>query len=179
MKAQPQLGSTCTVCEIGTLAVGENSFIYDCGNRSMWIEHTPALVCTACNETTYDATLSAELIKASNDIFAKSSGLIYIYQFSDFVRPDVGGPDFKANDRVRIKDDVNTWDMYDEDLQPGMEGLILCRGVNKFDWQVAFFLPGKHLLEIDIDQDDLELAEPVKSAVKTKKPRTRKTPTGK
>lgn len=114
------------------------------------------------------------LVKIAQKIFVKTSGLIYIYQFRDFVRPEQNGPSFKANDRIRIKDDVNTWDIYDEELEAGMEGIILGKGQNHFDWSVAFILRSGDVLEIDIDRDDLEIVQTVIKKEKNVKKHTKK-----
>lgn len=131
----------------------------------MWIENTPCLECPACSATTIDKTISDKLTKKSKTILAQSSGVVHIYQFSDLIRPAKEIARFKAFDTVKIKDDVDTWDMYDEDLEPGMEGTIIKKGKNPFDWLVEFRL-GKsrsQYFQIEIDCKDLE---PVTSPIK-------------
>ncbi|CAN5382434.1 hypothetical protein BH11CYA1_BH11CYA1_50760 [soil metagenome] len=157
MKIQP--GSTCADCKVGKLVREEATFVFDKDGQSMWVEKTPCLECPACLAKTFDKAISNELIKKSKTIFAQSSCFGHIYQLNDLIRPSKEIAQLKSSDTVRIKDDVDTWDMYDEALEPGMEGTIIEKGKNPFDWLVEFRL-GKtrsSYLQIEIDCKDIEL----------------------
>lgn len=170
-----QEGSTCTDCNIGKLKSEVVTFTFEKDGQSMWVENTPCLECPRCLAKTFDKATSNAIIKKSKAIFAQSSCLGHIYQLSDLIRPSKEIPHFKTFDTVRIKDDVDTWDMYDEELEPGMEGTIIEKGRNPFDWLVEFRL-GKtrsSYIQIEIDCKDLELVSaPTEQVAKHKKVKT-------
>lgn len=154
-----QAGSTCADCNVGKIVNSEATFMFEKDGQSMWVEHTPCLECQTCLAKTFEKATSDELVKKSKAVFAKSSCLVHIYQLNDLIRPAKEIAHFKTFDTVRIKDDVDTWDMYNEELEPGMEGTILEKGRNPFDWLVEFQIGKKRTsyIQIEIDCKDLEL----------------------
>jgi YgiT-type zinc finger domain-containing protein len=154
-------GSVCGVCNIGRLVPGETTFNFEQNGQIMLVEHTPAFICGACHEDYFTESIRGQLIAKTKAIFGKSKCFFFGYQFSDLIRPT--SFEYETFDRVRIKDDVDTWDMYDEDLEPGMEGTVIDKGLNPFDWLVEFRI-GKgrtNIIRVEIDGDDLELLKRV------------------
>jgi YgiT-type zinc finger domain-containing protein len=155
-----QSQSHCPQCKTGTLEAEPTQFSVDRGDKAMLIGNVPAMVCGKCLHKVFDQTLTDELTFKTHTLFAKSSGRMFCYQFSDLVRGDRPVKQLELFDKVRIKDDVNTWDLYDEQLLPGMEGTVLEKGMNPFDYVVEFKI-GKgrrsNVLQIEIDEQDLEL----------------------
>jgi hypothetical protein len=143
----------------------------------MLIGNVPAMVCPSCLHKEFDKTVSDKLTMETHALFAKSSGLMFCYQFSDFIRTDKAENPFELFDHVRIRDDVDTWDLYDEQLLPGMEGTVIEKGMNPFDYVVRFRI-GKsserfNLLEVEIDEQDLELVARLTEGAAPKKTKRR------
>ncbi len=165
MKTTKLQGSICTVCKIGKLAAGEATFNVKQGHQLMMIQHVPGFVCCACTCECFEESMSRDLIKMTEAMFAKSHCHTFIFQFSDFIRPDKDAQEYEIFDRVRIQEGVDTWDFYDEDLEPGMEGTVLGKGEKPFDYLVEFRLgsgmQSENFLQVDIDRDDLELVRRV------------------
>jgi len=153
----------CPFCKAGKLNANLTQFCVDRGDKIMLIGNVPALTCSVCLHDQFDAGTSKELTCKSHAIFAKSTGSMFAYQYSDFIRPTQAASSFKIWDHVRIKADVDTWDLYDEELLPGMTGTVKEKGTNPFDYLVEFRVSrgGKRdsILHVEIDQDDLELVE--------------------
>ena len=165
MKTTKLLGSICTVCKIGKLAADDTTFNVKRGHKLMMIGDVPGFVCSACESTRFDETIRRELTKMTESMFAKSHCHTFIFQFSDFIRPDKDAQEYEIFDLVRIQEGVDTWDFYDEDLEPGMEGTVLGKGEKPFDYLVEFRLgsgrQAGNFLQVDIDRDDLELVRRV------------------
>jgi len=158
MTTASHTSTICRVCKIGTFHPDTAQFSVERGGQFMVIGNVPALVCGACGTKEFDETISSDLIQEAERLFATSNGRMFAYQFSDFVRPEPVY-EFKVSERVRIKDDVEAWDLYDEKLRPGMEGVVIGKGLNRFDYEVAFKLKrGKNqfVVEVELDANDLD-----------------------
>ncbi len=158
VKKQQEL---CTECKIGTLKADKVQFCVERGDRFMLIEDVPAMVCAMCLHKEFDEAIANRLTLQTHALFSKSSGRMFAYQYSDFIRDNDVRTPFKMFDRVRIKAGVNTWDLYDEHLQPGMEGLVVDAGESPFDYVVEF-TPGSRrsksdCIRVEVDEQDLEL----------------------
>jgi hypothetical protein len=70
---------------------------------------------------------------------------------------------YEIFDLVRIKAGVDTWDMYDEDLVPGMQGRVIGPGTDPGSYVVEFDLgkgdAASRYLQVDINEHDLELKQ--------------------
>lgn len=177
-------GTVCSVCEIGKFAAEDATFTVERGHQLMLIESVPGFVCSACENTRFDEKLSLELTAMTESIFAKSHCHTFIFQFSDFMRPGKDAQEYEMFDRVRIQEGVDAWDLYDEDLEPGMEGTVLGKGEKPFDYAVEFILGSVrrfyNVVQVDIDRDDLELVSRVgEPLVKPKRKRSNRTAGGK
>ena len=155
----------CPDCKIGMLKPDRVQFCVDRGDKMMLIGDVPAMVCATCLHKEFDKAIADELTAKSQALFSESSGRMFGYQFSDLVRDDSARTPFKLSDRVRIKEDVDTWDLYDEKLRPGMEGTVIGKGLNPFDYVVEFVLGSRrsrfrNVLQVEIDEQDLELVPP-------------------
>src|SRR5215470_11268036 len=76
----------CTQCNIGKLEADEVQFSVDRGDKIMLSERVPALVCSRCLHKEFDETITDRLTLQTHSIFSKSSGRMFAYQFSDFIR---------------------------------------------------------------------------------------------
>lgn len=175
MTVKARSKKTCPFCKMGMLAPGEVQYCVERGNRVMLLEHVPAMVCQTCSHREFGKGLTEELHLKACEIFDKSHYSLYAYQFSDLVRPPRERPQFETFDLVEIKDDVATWDLYDEHLLPGMRGTILEPGIRPYVYLVRFrSVPGfdkRFALEVEIDENDLELVRRVgEPEKKTKSP---------
>lgn len=165
-------GQNCSLCKVGVLEPGKGQFRVDLGNRIMLIGNVPGFVCPKCSRCQFEKALSDQLILKAHIIFEKSTGVMFGCEYTDLVRDPKGSIEFQMFDRVRIKLDVNTWDMYDEEIVPGMEGVVVGPGENPFEYEVDF-LPGGSIDDAfmaSIDQRDLELLPAVRQRDEARKP---------
>jgi hypothetical protein len=133
-------------------------FVVERPRQLMLIGNVPALLCARCSHTSFDEAIAKELTTKTLVLFQKQPRMrIFAYQFTDFIRPEPK-QSFEPSSSVRIRDGVDTWDLYDERLKPGMRGTIVSDGINPFDYRVRF-LVRKMSLEVEIDADDLEIQE--------------------
>lgn len=164
-------GQNCSSCNVGVLESGKGQFKVDLGNRIMLIGNVPGFVCPKCSNFQFEKTVSDQLILKAHAIFDKSNAVMFGCEYTDLVRDPKDSIEFQMFDRVRIKLDVNTWDMYDEEIVPGMEGVVVGPGENPFEYEVDF-LPGGSIEDAfmaSIDQRDLELLPAVKQKPKARK----------
>ena len=163
----------CTQCKVGKLEADKVQFCVDRGDKIMLIAEVPAMVCSMCLHKEFDEAIADRLTLQTHALFSKSSGRIFAYQYTDFIRDNDVRTPFKMFDRVRIKAGVNTLDLYDEHLQPGMDGLVVEAGEKPFDYVVEFTLGSRRLksdcVRVEVDEQDLELV-----TVLAKKPVKRK-----
>lgn len=148
---------TCGLCAGEQFSEGTCTFEIKEGNRLMLIENVPGLICQRCQSQHVKDEIRKLLTVQTKSVFARNHSLIFIFQFSDLVREQV--QEFKLFDTVRVRQDVDTWDAYDEDLKPGAKGTVVGGGDLPFYWQVEFCLDKKndYWATIDIDEADLEL----------------------
>ncbi len=156
---KPAEGSLCSVCKFGKYEPELVSFSVDRKDKVMLIGDVPGLVCNQCQNKVVDEGISDQLTVKAHAIFKESHCVMFACEFSDLIRDEAMTQVFEIFDQVRVKDDVDTWDLYDEDLEPGMKGTVTGKGVNTFDYIVNFRIGrGKHdVLTLEIDEKDLEL----------------------
>jgi YgiT-type zinc finger domain-containing protein len=153
----------CSLCKIGKPKPADVQFSLERGHKIMLVGNVPGFECDTCFHEEIDKAVRDELTKKTCSVFAKSSCVMFVYEFSDLVRPVESVNSFELFDLVRIKDEVDTWDLYDEDLLPGMEGTVIESGTKPFDYAVKFLLDKrKGAFIVEIDEKDLELVGRVK-----------------
>lgn len=150
---------TCEICDGNSFVPSDaEQFSVERPGQCMVIGNVPGFVCMQCSHTSFDESVVSELIAKTLALFQKQPLMrMFAYQFTDFVRPQAKH-NFPPFTKVRIRDGVDVWDLYDERLRAGMCGHILGEGINPFDYRVTFLIR-KTEVEVEIDVDDLELAE--------------------
>ena len=148
----------CTECNTGQQKAGLTQFTFEKPGKVMLVGNVPGFECQLCGNKVFEEKLKQELINKILVIFEKINGRMYAYQFDDLIRDEAKVNEFQISDRVIIKDGVDTWDLYDENLYPGSEGTVVGKGDNFFDYCVEFQLKGANcsVLLVDIDEKDLE-----------------------
>lgn len=157
------LAQICIECKFGHYEQGLAGFTIDKKSRMMMVEHVPALICNKCQHKTFEASVKNQLTLIADSIFEKSDSVMFVYQYSDLVRETDNVQVFNRNDNVRIKDYVNTWDFYDEEIVPGLKGVVVGKGDNPFDYIVEFQIGRSkyNVITVEIDEKDLEFVSPV------------------
>ncbi len=160
MKTQTSSTKTkCSRCNIGTFSRELTQFSVDIDGKWILIEDVPGSVCSACGRKEYDKSTSDELIRLGCEVLSKSRCHTLIGKFNDFIRPEDETKRFETLDIVQIKDDANTWDFYDEEVVPGLQGTVTKKGEMPFDYVVEFRRGRgrQNVLEVEIDEKDLIL----------------------